>query len=394
MRIAGLVVLFLLAASAHAQVTKTTTMVTVPNCGGSSATSEVDVYRPSGAGPFPLVSIGHGFQNSKDNYAGLAQALGALGLVVVVPQFPNLLSPCGTDHARNARVMIAAMDQQITAGGIDPTKLGFAGHSAGGLAAFLSAAQRPVAAVVLYDPVENANLGTPVAGTVSSPTLFLFAEPATCNVQGNSVPWFTAMPGPKARLKVVNANHCDPQEPISSVCSFACGGAAATSTARSAIFKRYAVDFFKRSLLGQAMPCLEATAQADATAGTVTMVDFRLGGCGAADAGVAVDAGSPLDAGASVDAGFPIDAGVDAGQPPDAGTDAGQPIDAGAVDDAGTPDSGTAAPPDAGDVADAGANPVAPPVGCGCSVGDAWGLISVASLLLVTARRRARSAGW
>ncbi|MDP1827343.1 MAG: hypothetical protein Q8L48_28975 [Archangium sp.] len=389
MRFPGLAML-LLAGAAQAQVTKTTTMVTVPNCGAASAASEVDVYRPTGVGPFPLVSVGHGFQNSKDNYAGLAQALGAAGIVVVVPQFPSLLSACGADHARNARVMIAAMDQQITAGGIDTTKLGFAGHSAGGLAAFLAAAQRPVAAVVLYDPVENSNLGTPVASTVASPTLFLFAEPATCNSQGNAVPWFTAMPGPKARLKVVNANHCDPQEPISGICTFGCGGAAATSTVRSAIFKRYAVDFFERYLLGQTMPCLEATAQTDATAGTITAVDFRLGGCGAVDAGV--DAGVPVDAGTPVDAGLMTDAGPTV----DAGVDAGQPIDAGTVDDAGIAgtDAGITAPADAGEVADAGANPVAPPTGCGCSVSDAWGLLSLAPLLLVRARRRARSAGW
>lgn len=390
-----LALLLIVASSSFAQVTRTTAMVTVPNCGAGSATSEVDVYRPTGAGPFPLVSIGHGFQNSKDNYVGLAQALGALGIVVVVPQFPNIVSPCGSDHARNARVMIAAMDQQITAGGIDVSKLGFAGHSAGGLAAFLAAAQRPVAAVVLYDPVENTNLGTPVAPTVTSPTLFLFAEPSTCNAQANSTGWFTAMPGLKARLKVVNANHCDPQEPISGVCSFACGGAAATSTARSAIFKRYAVDFFERFLLGQTMPCLETTAQTDATAGLITAADFRLGGCGGGpDAGITPDAGSPVDAGV-FDAGA-FDAGAFDAGPPDAGLvdagvvdaghgqDGGTPSDAGTGDDAGTPDAGP------GDGA-----PV--PMGCSCAVADGWGLLVLAALALARRSRGLRSArtgGW
>lgn len=373
----NLVWVLLVASSAFAQVTKTTVSVTVPNCGTGSATSEVDVYRPAGAGPFPLVSFGHGFQNSKDNAAGVAQALGALGIVVVVPQFPNLLSPCGSDHARNARVMIAAMDQQVTAGGIDVSRLGFAGHSAGGLAAFLAAAQRPVAAVVLFDPVENNNLGTPVAATVNSPTIFLFAEPATCNSQANATGWFAAVPGAKARLKVVNANHCDPQEPISGVCSFACGGAAATSTARSAIFKRYAVDFFKRYLLGQTMPCLETTAQNDATAGTITAVDVQLGGCGL-DAGVPpVDAGQP-----EVDAGARDAGAADAGIP-----DAGMTVDAGAPADAGVPDAG--AEPDAGPAAaaDAGEVIVTPPVGCSCAVADGWGLLGLAVLASLWFRR-------
>ncbi len=390
----------IVASPALAQVTKTTAMVTVPNCGSSTATSEVDVYRPAGAGPFPLVAFGHGFQNSKDNAAGLAEALGALGVVVVVPQFPGFLSPCGSDHARNARVLIAAMDQQVTAGRIDSTKLGFAGHSAGGLSAFLAAAQRPVAAVMLFDPVENTNLGTAVTSMVNSPTLFLFAEPSTCNSQANATGWFTAVPGAKARLKVVNANHCDPQEPISGVCSFGCGGSAATSTVRSAIFKRYAVDFFKRYLLGQTTPCLEATAQNDATAGRVTMVDFRLGGCGVDAGQPMVDAGAP-DAG-SVDAGS-VDAGAADAGAADAGTADAGPADAGAVDagtavDAGAPDAGAqqdagttmmdAGPPDAG-------NPiVTPPVGCSCAVADSWGLLAFAVLALIRSLRSTRSAGW
>lgn len=379
----------IVACPAFAQVTKTTAMVTVPNCGAASATSEVDVYRPAGAGPFPLVAFGHGFQNNKDNAAGLAQALGALGIVVVVPQFPGFLTACGSDHARNARVLIAAMDQQVTAGGIDSTKLGFAGHSAGGLAAFLAAAQRPVAAVMLFDPVENTTLGTAVVSMVNSPTLFLFAEPSTCNSQANATGWFTAMPGPKARLKVVNANHCDPQEPISGICSLGCGGAAATSTVRSAVFKRYAVGFFTRYLLGQTMPCLEATAQTDAMAGTITTVDFRLGGCGAdagqsmVDAGVA-DAG-PVDAGVT-DAGT-LDAGTaDAGAPDAGAVDAGTAVDAGAADagavttDAGRPDAG-------GPI-------VTPPVGCSCGVADGWGLLAFAVLALLRALRSTRTAGW
>ncbi len=389
----NLVWLLIVASSAFGQVTKTTAMVTVPNCGAVAATSEVDVYRPTGAGPFPLVAFGHGFQNNKDNAAGLAQALGALGIVVVVPQFPGFFSACGSDHARNARVMIAAMDQQVTAGGIDSTKLGFAGHSAGGLSAFLAAAQRPVAAVMLFDPVENTNLGTAVASMVNAPTIFLFAEPSTCNSQANATGWFTTVTGPKARLKVVNANHCDPQEPISGVCSFGCGGAAATSTVRSAVFKRYAVDFFKRYLLGQTMPCLEATAQNDATAGRVTLVDFQLGGCG-------VDAGQPM-----VDAGVPDAGAVDSGvTTPDAGTadagiaDAGA-IDAGTVVDAGVADAG--AEQDAGAVMmmdagtpDAGDPIVTPPVGCSCGVADGWGLLAFAVLVLIRSPRSTRSAGW
>lgn len=370
-------------------VTKTSATVTVTGCNGAP-TAAVDVYRPSGSGPFPLVAIGHGFQNSKDNEEGLARALGALGIAVVVPQFPSLISGCGSDHARNARVMIAALDQQVSVGGIDSTKLGFAGHSAGGLSAFLAAAQRPVAAVVLLDAVDSNSLGVTAAAMVTAPTIFLFAEPSSCNQQGNATGWFTAMGTPKARLKVVNANHCDPQEPISGLCTIGCGGAAMTSTVRSAIYKRYAVDFFKRYLLGLTMPCLEATAQADAVSGLVSSVDFLLGGCGSV-----VDAGQPIDAGVADAGAQPIDAGA-----PDSGADAGAP-DAGQGSDAGSevPDAGQAmrdagttqdagTTPDAGTISDAGdpGTPVSPS-GCSCATADVWGLVALTSLMLARRRR-------
>lgn len=383
------VTLVVLASVASAQVTKTTTTVTVPACGSQPAMHDVDVYRPSGAGPFPLVALGHGFQNDKNNFSGLANALAALGVVVVVPQFPGFLTACGSDHARNGRVLLAAVDQQITAGGIDTSRLGFGGHSAGGLAAFLAAAQRPSAAVMLFDPVDNSTLGANAVAMVNAPTLFVFAEPSTCNSQGNSVPWFASLSGAKARLKVVNANHCDPQEPISSVCTFGCGGANATSTTRQAIFKRYAIAFFDRYLRGVTMPCLEATAQADATAGRVSEVDFRLGGCGGTDGGTTADAGAALDAGSAVDAGAALDAGADAGV-----VDAGSFIDAGAPTDAGEPDAGNTAAGDAdaglGASPDAGTDVVPVPAGgCGCTSVDPASLFALG--LLGLARRRVRS---
>lgn len=411
MRLISLAVLFL-AATASAQVTKTTTSVTVPNCGNGPATHDVDVYRPAGAGPFPLVALGHGFQNSKDNFAGLAQALGALGIVVVAPQFPGFLSGCGSDHARNGRVLLAAIDQQLAAGGIDATKLALGGHSAGGLAAFLAASQRSVAAVMLFDPVDNSMLGANAAAMVSEPTLFLFAEPSGCNTQSNATGWFASVTGPKARLKVVNAKHCDPQEPISSVCTLGCGANDMGTTARQAVFKRYALAFFSRYLKGVTAPCLETTAQTDATAGTIASVDFHLGGCGGAlDAGVApADAGQPvIDAGTSgMDAGSPtadagstpLDAGTpsqDAGAPfEDAGTGAGGGAGGGGGSSMGSGGGmagnggGEASGGGTGAAVDAGVDPGTdvPSSGCGCAAVDPWAVFAALSLVALTRRRK------
>jgi len=296
--------LALVAATASAQVTKSTVTLSMPDCPGDN-TYQVDVYRPAGTPPFPVVAIGHGFQNSKDNYEVLARELATAGVLSVVPQFPTVLRCGTTDHARNGRILLAAIDQQVTAGLADASRQGLSGHSAGGLAAFSASGVRAVLGTVLLDATDQNNLGLTAAPTVQGPTLWLFAEPATCNMSGNAAAWFTPKPGLKGRLKVANAAHCDPQDPVSTVCTFGCvGGYNAT---RSALYRKYAVNFFKRTLLGVATPCLEDLAAADAAAMLVTEVDLRLGGCG-------VDAGTGGGAGGGAGGGTPsVDGGSGGG---------------------------------------------------------------------------------
>lgn len=86
--------------------------------------------------------------------------------------------PVGSgDHARNATVLLAAIDATVTAGIADAQRIGLGGHSAGGLAAFLAAAQRPSRVLVLLDPVDSNGLGLAQVPNVTVPTLFAFAPP-------------------------------------------------------------------------------------------------------------------------------------------------------------------------------------------------------------------------
>jgi dienelactone hydrolase len=334
-----------------AQVTKTTVTLTMPDCPNDNS-YQVDVYRPAGTAPFPVVAIGHGFQNSKDNYAEVANELAAQGILVVVPQFPTFLRCGATDHARNGRILLAAIDQQVSAGVADVTRQGLGGHSAGGLAAFSASASRTVQGTLLFDAVDQSNIGSAAASSVQGPTLWLFAEPGVCNSQGNATAWFAPKPGLKGRLKVAMAGHCEPQDPVSALCNGACGGG--YNAARSALFRTYAVAFFKRFLLAQPTPCLETLAQADASAGRVTEVDLRFGACGA-DGGTGGGAGGGTGGGSS---------GGDSG-----GGDGGG----------------------GGDASDGGVEPVTPPGGCGCTT--AGSIHFGAVLLAFASRQRRRSRG-
>lgn len=296
-----------LSSAAHAQ---TTFSVTV---NGSSF--QVDRYTPTGTGPFPIVALGHGFSNSKDNVRGLAQALQADGIVVVAPQLTGGLS---INHSNNADALTAAVEATITAGIGDATRVGFGGHSAGGLAAWLAASRRAsTKALVLLDPVDANNLGSAQITNVTAPTLFEFAPAQSCNTQNNSVAWFTGKTGLKGRFNVPMANHCDPQEPSNTLCLAGCGPSliqpATWNSTRSAVYKRYARAFLNQFLLGNG--CVESMVTGDVASNTINEVTMSLGcssdggsaGGGAAGGGAA--GGGTATAGGSAAAGGVASAG-------------------------------------------------------------------------------------
>lgn len=284
----SVLLLAVLAVPAAAQVSPTTVTLTMTDCSGAANSIAVDVYKPAGTAPYPTVALGHGFVMDKGTMGGLAKNLAAAGILVVVPQFPRTAStPCGgADHARNGRILLAALDAQVTAGQADTTKLGIGGHSAGGLAAFLAASNRALQVAVVLDGVDNSSLGQNAASKVTAPTFFLNAEPTACSSQNNSSTWYAPKPAPKARLKIINATHCDAEDPV--VDPLLCITCGAVNAARTAAFKTYASAFFRRYLLNQNMPCLETTAAGDTA---VTSIDFQLGGC-EADGGVGGGGGS------------------------------------------------------------------------------------------------------
>lgn len=303
----------LLATAASAQVTRTTFTVMVNNTSFS-----VDQYTPQGTGPFPIVALGHGFSNSKDNVTVLAQALAAEGAVVVAPQFPF----GSGDHARNASAMLAAVDAVVSQGRGDATRLAFGGHSAGGLSAWLAAAQRPSATrlVVLMDPVDSNGLGAAQVSNVVAPAAWLFTPPTMCNSNNNAAAWFGAKAGPKLRLNVVGATHCDPQNPQSAVCTFACPG---WNAGRSALFQKYAVALVRQFLLPPAPQCFGDVLAADLSANRIDAVTDGLGlSC--------ADAGAGSGGGSGAGGGGPAGGGAGGGGPAGGGSAGGGPGGGGA----------------------------------------------------------------
>ena len=258
-----------------------------------------DVYAPNSGGPYPIVGLAHGFTGSKTDLEGYGKLLASRGNVAVLPQFP--LSPA---QAQNAVALLAAMDDVLSksgpggayAGKVDVTRQGVVGHSAGGLSAFLATAQRTgLKAAVLLDPVEANGLGVPEGSKVRTPSLYLLAEPATCNANGNATDLFNAVTGaPKVRMKLVGTTHCDVEDPINTICSIGCPG---SSQARAAKYQRYAIAWLQYFLQCETAARAQidgADFQADKTANAVSeeqFVGLPSAPCAVADAGAGGGAG-------------------------------------------------------------------------------------------------------
>jgi arylformamidase len=109
---------------------------------------QLDVYRPAGKGPYPVLVFLHGgawMLASKDDicgiygYATIGRCLAERGLVVVVPNYR--LSPAvrHPEHIKDAARAFAWTRKNIAKHGGDAQKIFVGGHSAGGhLAALLA----------------------------------------------------------------------------------------------------------------------------------------------------------------------------------------------------------------------------------------------------------------
>lgn len=130
------------------------------------------VYRPAGAGPFPLVVLMHGLPGNEQNM-DLAQVLRRAGWAVLTFHYRGSWGSEGQFSIDNviedAKVAIAQSADIATAKAwnIDPARIVVMGHSMGGLAAARSAGSGPprLATVLIapWDPSTLAKLFRPMS---------------------------------------------------------------------------------------------------------------------------------------------------------------------------------------------------------------------------------------
>ncbi len=173
-------------------------------------------FRPQGAGELPLVVLTHGLQRTKEQMAVWAEHLATWGLDVVAPS-SCLADVWNIDQETNGR------DNIELATSLGATSVVYAGHSAGGLASWF-AASLDARTIGLFglDPVDVGGRGVALSADITVPTLGLWGDDGTCNVWGSAPILLAAVPASQ-RLRVVDADHCDFEQPTGPVCTLACG---------------------------------------------------------------------------------------------------------------------------------------------------------------------------
>jgi MYXO-CTERM domain-containing protein len=339
----------------------------------------VDVVVPEGAGPFPLIIASHGFSATNAQQLGWAQHFATWGFVVVAPSFPNSLSPDETVDSNIIEQLVSVYSSAATVspaqGKVDATRIGLEGHSAGGLASTLAAKVIAPGALVLFDPVDDADAGQTAYATLCSPTLDVFADPSSCNNNEEWSTFATNTTAPLAMFRVVGSTHCDGENADrGALCGALCGGDA--SPTRQAVYARYATAFFLAKLNGDptAAAALAETALAADTTISSAAVQSGTAGC----VRLAVDGGVIETEDGSTPIGDP--------DPKPNPSPTASPT-------ATSPTSST--PPPTNGASSSGTSEPASSSGCGCTLagvsttGSPFALVAAA---LVLARRRRRHA--
>lgn len=224
---------------------------------GALRAVDADLYVPLGAGPRPLIELGHAWPGTLDEFplSGWGRRLASRGYVVVVADrragtaasgLGGLRRPAdildldsGVGSRDMLRILRWAIAQSATpgtplAGAVDPARIAIGGHSLGAYMATFAAVRAQtegprLEALVLLDPADERlgsyTLDSSLTQTpkVAIPTIVLASEADTHPVQcdmadGNDctlVPHqqFAALTTTKLGIKVVGSDHEDVEDP-------------------------------------------------------------------------------------------------------------------------------------------------------------------------------------
>jgi dienelactone hydrolase len=229
--------------------------------GTEGATLITDLYFPGthglvsvGAGRCPVIVLGHGFAQTKDEYVNQGLHLATRGYLVLIPNSTAVADWSRfADDLRKCLDWIEAQDvdsNSIFFGRVRTNCAGATGHSAGGLSAILAATRDVrIRALSPMDPVDSDGLGVAALPSVPAPVAITYSEPSLCNANGSALTLYNAACAPKRGMLIVGANHSDPEDPASLLIEVVCGAA---DSERQMLYRRYMTGWFEYYLRGDA----------------------------------------------------------------------------------------------------------------------------------------------
>jgi len=204
------------------------TTIFYPAQGSPTGIAAKNVTPDRAGGPYPLIIAAHGFGGSVAEMQGLSERWAAAGYVVAEPLFPltNDHSPGGPDAADYVNqpadmsyvitsvLQASARSNGLLAGLVDPTQIGAAGHSLGGITTLGLAANtcchdlRVKAAIVFSGDSEGFPHGR-FDYAHAPPMMFVHGTADPVVPYESSVDAFNLANGPKALVSVIGGGHDD-----------------------------------------------------------------------------------------------------------------------------------------------------------------------------------------
>ncbi len=182
----------------------------------ATAAGDNQPFVPTSEGKFPVIVFGHGFVMAWSAYQNIWENLVPQGFILVFPRTEGNIAPSHEQFGKDLAFMVNKMGSEnlLTSSfffdRVAPLKA-VMGHSMGGGAAFLAAAQNPdISAILTLAPAETNPSAIAAAGNLTIPALILsgandcVTAPAT-----NTLPMYEALQSScKTLVNIIGASHC------------------------------------------------------------------------------------------------------------------------------------------------------------------------------------------
>ncbi len=261
--------------------------VTVTRSNGSSFSAQIRYpataasanapFAPTAA-PAPAVSFGHGFLSAVDLYDSTMDHLASHGYVVIATTSEGGLLPSHANFALDIRQCLTWLEQQDAtpaswlAGAVDESAFGVSGHSMGGGASALAAADTRIKCLATLAAAETNPSSSAAAASIQRPSCFIVGSQDSIVPPATTQNQFNACDAPRILTTIAGGSHCGfVDNPI-----IACDSGTLARADQLAKTRALLLAFLDTHLRADAADFAQVWGGAPAVAGTTALRDARM----------------------------------------------------------------------------------------------------------------------